>query len=148
MKNWLFCCDDGEWRSSQAQVLCRNSSCGAIATSTPAAAAAVAVLLLLLLLLMLLFPFSCTRVQKVFGIRCCGRSMLLCVDSVHHMMARFICVFLCNFYRKLSQVHAGVNLPFFRADGRILGDYFQRKHSNITRITNSKIQKMFRRPIK
>ena len=87
-----------------------------------------------------------------------------CSKSVRHSLLReidaavrgfctshdgtFYLCFFVHFYRKLSQVHAGVNLPFFRADGRILGDYFQRKHSNITRITNSKIQKMFRRPIK
>ena len=32
--------------------------------------------------------------------------------------------FCGSLYRKLSQVHAGVNQAFFKADGRILRDFF------------------------
>ena len=42
-----------------------------------------------------------------------------------------LCFFLWNFYRKLSQIHAGVNLAFFRPDGRSFSEVFKRKHSTV-----------------
>ena len=75
----------------------------------------------------LLFSLSRTRIPKVFCVRFCGRSMLLYVDSVHitgwHVFYLLLCFLLWNFYPKLSQMHAGVNLAFFKPDGRIFSDF-------------------------
>ena len=63
----------------------------------------------------LLFSLCRTRVPQVFCVRCCRRSMLLCVDSVHitgRHVFYLLLLFFWKFYRKLSQMHVGVNLAF------------------------------------
>ena len=129
-KNWLFCCGDG--RGDRARPSCCAEThltghrllrprrcfcyCGC------GCGAATSLLLLLLRLrccycgaaAAVLFSLSRTRVPKVLCVHCCGRSMLLCVDSIRitgwHVFYLLCAFSLWNFYRKLTQMHAGVNI--------------------------------------
>ena len=130
IKNWLFCCcgdDHGDrarpsccaaslnWRGHRHRRP-RRFGCGC------GCGAATAVLLL-----PSFYSHSLVRVfQKCFAFVAAGHRYC-CVDSVHVTGWRvfYLHVFFSwKFYHKLSQMHAEVNLAFFKPDGRVFSVFF------------------------
>ena len=140
IKNWLLCCGDD--RGDRARPTCCAATYLAGPSPPPPPPLPPPLLQLRLRLRCCYCRCCCCRC-------CCCSHSLACSKSVlqsllweidaavrgfctHDRMARFcdLCFYLWNFYRKLSQMHARVNLAFFKPDGRIHSDFFKRKHSH------------------